>query len=395
MLHKLLFALTFLVGLIIRPDAIAQDTVVTASVEGYIFKPAHVEATDERVSQLTVAPGFTVQKFAEGLGQPRMLVVRDDSTVYVTRREGDVLLLRDTDGDGRVDEKKAVWQKDQVHGIALKDDQLYLITVNEVFRAEIKPDGTLKEPKQIMKDLPDGGQHPNRTIEFGPDGKLYVSVGSTCNACDETREENATLLVADADGKNRKIFASGLRNTIGFDWHPTTGTLYGLDHGIDWLGDDEQKEELNKLEEGGNYGWPYIYGDGKYNPADAPPNGVPYATYAKQVTLPVMQLPAHCAPLDMIFYEGEQFPPEYRNDAIATLHGSWNRSEPSGYKVVRIHFDEQGNPTKYTDLVSGFLIDGNRKQFARVVGLAPYADGSVLFSDDSGGVIYRLSYQGS
>lgn len=394
MLHKLLFALTFLVGLTVRPNAIAQDTVVTASVHGYVFKPAHVEATDERVSQLTLAPGFTIQKFAEGLGQPRMLVVRDDSTVYVTRREGDVLLLRDTDGDGRADEKKSVWQKDQVHGIALKDDQLYLVTVNEVFRADIKSDGTLKEPKQIMKDLPDGGQHPNRTIEFGPDGKLYISVGSTCNACDETREESATLLVADADGKNRKIFASGLRNTIGYDWHPATGALYGLDHGIDWLGDDEQKEELNKLEEGGNYGWPYIYGDGKYNPADAPPNGVPYATYAKQVTLPVLQLPAHCAPLDMIFYEGQQFPEEYQNDAIATLRGSWNRSEPSGYKVVRIHFDAQGNPTEYTDLVSGFLVDGNRKQFARVVGLAPYPDGSVLFSDDTGGVIYRLSYQG-
>ena len=308
----------------------AQDTVVTASVQGYVFKPAHVEPTDERVQQLTVPQGFTIKKFAEDLGKPRMLVVHDDSTVYVTRREGDVLMLRDTNGDGQADVTKTVWKKDQVHGIALQDNQMYLVTVNEVFRADIKPDGTLKEPKQIMKNLPDGGQHPNRTIEFGPDGKLYVSVGSTCNACDETREENATLLVADADGKNRKIFAKGLRNTIGFDWHPTTGTLYGLDHGIDWLGDNEQKEELNKLEEGGNYGWPYIYGDGKYNPADAPPDGESYEAYLKRVTLPVMQLPAHCAPLDMIFYEGEQFPQEYRNDAIVTLRGSWKPQRTRG-----------------------------------------------------------------
>ena len=387
---QLLFA-----SLLLAAAAHAQsDTVVTASVQGYVFKPAHVKPTDERVRQLSVPQGFTIQKFAEDLGKPRMLVVRDDSTVYVTRRGGDVLMLRDTNGDGRADVTKTVWKKDQVHGIALKDNQMYLVTVNEVFRADIKPDGTIKEPKQIMKDLPDGGQHPNRTIEFGPDGKLYVSVGSTCNACDETRDENATLLVVDADGKNRKIFAKGLRNTIGFDWHPTTGTLYGMDHGIDWLGDNEQKEELNKLEEGGNYGWPYIYGDGNYNPADAPPDGVPYETYAKQVTMPVLQLPAHCAPLDMIFYEGQQFPQEYRNDAIVTLRGSWNRSEPSGYKVVRIRFDEQGNPTEYTDLVSGFLVNDNQAQFSRVVGLAAYPDGSILISDDTGGVIYRLSYGG-
>ena len=387
----------FLISLLVGSPLFAQnaDTVVTASVQGYIFKPGHVDPTDERVSQLSVPEGFTVQKFAEGLGKPRMMVVRDDSTVYVTRRGGDVLMLRDTNGDGKADVTKTVWKKDQVHGLALNGDQLYLITVNEVFRTKVKPDGTFPEPKQIMKDLPDGGQHPNRTMEFGPDGKLYISVGSTCNACDETREENATLLVADADGKNRKIFAKGLRNTIGFDWHPTTGTLYGLDHGIDWLGDNEQKEELNKLEEGKNYGWPYIYGDGKYNPADEPPDGESYSAYAKKVTLPVMQLPAHCAPLDMIFYEGQQFPQEYQNDAIVTLRGSWNRSEPSGYKVVRIRFDEQGNPTEYTDLVSGFLLNGNQEQFSRVVGLAPYPDGSLLFTDDTGGVIYRLSYSGS
>ena len=387
----------FLISLLVGSFLFAQnaDTVVTASIQGYVFKPGHVDPTDERVSQLTVPEGFTVQKFAEGLGKPRMMVVRDDSTVYVTRRGGDVLMLRDTNGDGKADVTKTVWKKDQVHGLALNGDQLYLVTVNEVFRTKVKPDGTFPEPKQIMKNLPDGGQHPNRTIEFGPDGKLYISVGSTCNACDETREENATLLVADADGKNHKIFAKGLRNTIGFDWHPTTGTLYGLDHGIDWLGDDEQKEELNKLEEGKNYGWPYIYGDGKYNPADEPPDGESYSAYAKKVTLPVMQLPAHCAPLDMIFYEGQQFPQEYQNDAIVTLRGSWNRSEPSGYKVVRIRFDEQGNPTEYTDLVSGFLLNGDQEQFSRVVGLAPYPDGSVLISDDTGGVIYRLSYSGS
>lgn len=185
MMKPLIFSVSLLASGL---SALAQDSVVTASIQGYVFKPAHVEATDERVSQLNVPSGFAVQKFAEGLGKPRMMVVRDDSTVYVTRREGDVLMLRDTDGDGKADQQKTAWKKDQVHGIAMKDDQLYLVTVNEVFRAGFKPDGTLEEPKRIIENLPDGGQHPNRTVEFGPDGQLYISVGSTCNACDETRE---------------------------------------------------------------------------------------------------------------------------------------------------------------------------------------------------------------
>lgn len=377
---------TFLSTILFAQSAKPEEMV------GHVFKPEKVEATSEMVQQLDVPEGFQVSQYATDLGKPRMMAVSEQGNVYVTTREGKVFLLKDENNDGKSDQTQTVLTLDQVHGLAIQDDWLYMVTVNDVFRAKMKENGGLEQPDTIMTDLPDGGQHPNRTIEFGPDGKLYVSVGSTCNACDETTEESATLLVADADGKNREIYAKGLRNTIGFDWEPTTQKLWGMDHGIDWLGDEEQREELNQLEKDGNYGWPYIYGEGKYNPADEPPADTTYEEYAKMVTNPVMTFEAHSSPLDMIFYTGNQFPEEYQNDAIVTFHGSWNREKPSGYKVIRINF-EDGKPVDSTDLVTGFLTDDNQKQFGRVTGLAVLPDGSLLISDDENGVIYRLNYQ--
>jgi glucose/arabinose dehydrogenase len=137
--------------------------------------------------------------------------------------------------------------------------------------ADIQPDGTLSELKTLYNDFPDAGQHPNRTMEFGLDGRLYLSVGSTCNACNEPNPENATLLRVDTDGSGRRIFAKGLRNTIGFDWHPTTQKLFGFDHGADWLGDEQPREKLNELKDGDDYGWPWVYEDRRFNRTIEPP----------------------------------------------------------------------------------------------------------------------------
>lgn len=352
-----------------------------------------VPATDERVKQLKVPTGFTITKFAEDLNKPRMMAVHTDGTVYVTDRDkGTVTMLRDTNNDGKADQQKVVATKEEMHGIAIRDGKAYLMTVNEIYSADIKSDGTLGELKTIAKDFPEGGQHPNRTIEFGPDGMLYVSVGSTCNACGETNDENATLVQMKPDGSGRRIFAKGLRNTIGFAWHPQTKELYGFDHGIDWLGDTTQKEELNKLLEGGDYGWPYVYENGKANLADEPPKGMTWEEYARKTRFPALTYTAHSAPMDMVFYNGSQFPEEYKGDAIVTLHGSWNRSEPMGYKVVRVRY-ENGQPTSVEDFVTGFLVNGNKEQFGRVVGLAQHKDGSLLITDDDNGVIYRVGYK--
>lgn len=369
----------------------------SASIQGNVFEPALVDPTDERVAQLKLPAGFKIAKFADQLGKPRMLTVSASGNVYVTSREaGTVTLLRDTNSDGKADVKQVVANIKAVHGLTIHQDKMYLVAVKEVYRADINSDGTLGTPQQLINNLPDGGQHPNRTIGFGPDGLMYITVGSTCNACAEPNAENATILRANPDGSGRIIYASGLRNTIGFGWHPETKELWGLDHGIDWLGDDQQKEELNQIKQGAFYGWPYIYGDGSYNPHPRPMGDTTYADVLAKTTLPSYSYDPHAAPMGLVFYTGSGaatgFPAEYQNDAFATMRGSWNRSQPSGYNVIRIHY-EGGKPTRIDNFVTGFLVNDNKAQFGRPVGITTMPDGSLLFAEDNNGVIYRVTYQ--
>nr|WP_314093732.1 YbhB/YbcL family Raf kinase inhibitor-like protein [uncultured Shinella sp.] len=361
-----------------------------------VFKPNKVAPTSERIGQLKVPDGFSVQQFAQGLGNSRIVAVSDQGFVYVSRREeGDVLLLKDEDGDGKADQAPVqVAARAQAHGLAINANKLYLVTVKEVFVAEIRKDGTLGPLEMIIGDLPDSGQHPNRVIAFGPDGMLYISVGSTCNACNESNAENATVLRAAPDGKSRTIFASGLRNTIGFDWHRETGELWGLDHGIDLLGDEIQPEELNKLEQGKQYGWPHVYGKGDIYPQSTPVGGLTKQQWRDQSEPMVIGYTAHAAPMQMKFYSGTSFPVEYAGDAFATMRGSWNRNPASGYEIVRIHF-ENGAPKSIEPFLTGFLTDGGKTHFARPVGLAVAKDGSLLMADDANGVIYRVAYTGN
>lgn len=375
------------------PETNAEPT--SASIQGNVFEPALVPATDERIAQLSVPVGFAVTKFADQMGKPRILTVGPTGNVYVSdRTAGTVTLLQDTNGDGKADTKRTVATIKDIHGLTIHQGQLYMVAIKELYVAAIKSDGSLENTKQLISDLPDGGQHPNRTIAFGPDGMLYITVGSTCNACADTNPESATILRANPDGTNRKIFAKGLRNTIGFGWHPQTQAMYGLDHGIDWLGDEQQKEELNLIKEGAFYGWPYIYGDGNYNPHPRPMGDTTYAQILAKTTLPVLQYDPHAAPMGLVFYTSagaaSSFPADYQNDAFATMRGSWNRSQPSGYKVIRIHF-ENGRPVRAEDFVTGFLVNNNQAQFGRPVGIATLADGSLLFTEDNNGVIYRVS----
>lgn len=361
-----------------------------------VFKPNKVQPTSDRIKALKLPEGFTVAPFAQGLGNARIVAVSPEGFVYVSRREeGDVLLLKDENGDGKADGPPiTVANRAQAHGLAIKDGTLYLATVKEVFTARIEKDGTLGPLTMIIGNLPDAGQHPNRTLAFGPDGMLYISIGSTCNACNESNPENATLLRATPDGKSRTIFASGLRNTIGFDWNPQTGELWGLDHGIDLLGDEVQPEELNRLERGKQYGWPHVYGAGDIYPQSTPVGGVTKPQWRDQSEPMVIGYTAHAAPMQMAFLKGSGFPAEYEGDAFATMRGSWNRNPASGYEVVRIHF-EKGEPTSIEPFLGGFLTDGGKTHFARPVGLAFAKDGALLMSDDVNGVLYRIAYDGA
>ena len=380
--------------LLFAASAPAQDgnkQVITDQVEGHIFRAKQVATTPERLKQIQAPEGFTITPFASGLNKPRMLEVTPEGYVYATDRDkGLVTLLIDKNNDGKADVMKVVAQRDNMHGITYHDGKLYLITVTQVFTAGIKKDGTLDSLQLIITNLPDGGQHANRTLHFGPDDKLYISIGSTCNSCDEPNEENATIMQFNADGTGRHIFARGLRNTIGFRFHPQTKQLWGFDQGIDWLGDSAQREEINLIKENQKYGWPYVYEDGKYDLHASPPN-LTYRQYAFQTTYPELMYTAHSAAMDWLFYTGRQWPKEYQNDAIVTMHGSWNREHPSGYRLVRVHF-EKGKPTEITDFITGFYNDSDSSMFARVCGLVQLKDGSVLFADDANGYIYRIAY---
>lgn len=363
----------------------AQDESAKQAIETHVVKPAKVDATPERIAGLKLADGYRVGVFAKDLKNARVLQVAPDGTVYVSRRDqGDVLMLKDADGDGRADGAPVeVAHRAGAHGLAIHDGKLYIATVKEVFAADIQPDGKLGPLTMLLGDLPDGGQHGNRTLAFGPDGMLYISVGSTCNACNESNPEAATLLRASPDGKSRTVFASGLRNTIGFAWNPSTGELWGVDHGIDSLGDDLQPEELNKLEKGKKYGWPHAYGDNAINVQGAPPpGGITREQWAKDSVPMVLGYTAHAAPMQLVFAPD--------GDAYATMRGSWNRQPPSGYEVVRVDF-ENGQPKSISPFLTGFLVDDGRAHFGRPVGLAVAKDGALLVGDDANGVIYRVA----
>jgi Raf kinase inhibitor-like YbhB/YbcL family protein len=324
-----------------------------------------------------------------------MLAISEAGILYATRRSvGDVVMVKDEDSDGKAEAVRTVASRPGMHGIAFDGDQVFLATVNDVYVADVADDGTFGELKRIINDLPDGGQHPNRTLAIGPDDMLYISAGSTCNACDETNPESATLLRASKDGKTRTIFASGLRNTIGFGWETTTGALYGFDHGVDWLGDEEQIEELNVVEQGKQYGWPYVYGTGEFNPQDDPPEGMTLEQWAKLSTEPVLGYTAHSAPMQMAFYDGGMFPPEYRGDAFVAMRGSWNRRPPSGYEVLRVDF-EDGKLVGFERFLEGFLIEregGGYGYLSRLAGIAVAPDGALFVADDANGIIYRVSH---
>ena len=362
-------------------------------IVGHVLEPRQV-AVNDGLHRVGLHWGFEINVFAKDLINPRMLAVAADGTVYVTRRSvGDLVMLRDTNGDGVADLQQSIAHRPGMHGIALDGNSMYLATVNSVYKTTIQPDGTVAPLQTLVDDLPDGGQHPNRTVAVGPDGLLYVSVGSTCNACDETNPESATLLQMKPDGSSRSIFASGLRNTIGFAFEPSTGELYGMDHGIDWLGDNEQYEELNHLVKGKQYGWPYIYDNSQFNPQDDPPGEISHAEWAARSVEPLGYYTPHAAPMQMVFYTGEQFPADFKGDAFVAMRGSWNRYPPSGYEIARIRFDG-GKPAGFEAFAQGFLQrkDGKWVHQGRLAGLAQAKDGALLVSDDTNGVIYRIAY---
>ena len=388
---------TCILTLTLASAALAQEQKLPQGVDvsSSTFRAERRDFSEEYLSRLRLPPGFKVTVFAVGLGRPRMIAVAEDGTVYITRRANDVVALKDTDGDGKSDEMKvALKDLPQVHGIALRGNQVYLATPAEVWLSERASDGSLSTPRKIADGLPNGGQHSSRTLGIGPDDMLYINVGSTCNNCIESNKESATMQRMTLDGKSRTTFAKGLRNTLGFGWHPQTQEMWGMDHGTDFLGNDVPPEELNRLSEAKDYGWPRCFGQQRIDPTRDKPDGMTREEFCAKTEPAALDFPAHSSPIGFVFYTGSQFPAEYRNDAFVALHGSWNRNPPSGFKIVHVKF-ENGKATRFEDFLTGFTLDNGAAQFGRPTGLAIAKDGALLLTDDSNGVVYRISYVGA
>ena len=379
---SLLFAATLLAypqkG--IPPKDVVSISTVTKYAQHVDFKPS-------MVNNLKVPAGWEVSIAASGLGKPRMLYLGKPGQLYVTRRDaGDILMLTDNNGDNQFDElKTAVADFKGVHGIVIKDGYIYGCNNNEVRRYKLTPDGTAdsKSKEVLINDLPSGGQHSNRTIDFGADGQLYITVGSVCNDCVGDKE-TATILTADPKTWKRSIYASGLRNTIGFDWHPQTGELWGLDNGSDFKGDQWPPEELNRLVKNSDYGFPFAYAKREVDKTREDPMGTTKEELVKTTEPSVMEFPAHAAPIAFQFF-GKATP--FNGDALVCWHGSWNASAVVGYKVQRIVF-KNGQPSSAEDFLSGFLINGEKERFGRPAGLVISDNGAVFVSDDANGVLY-------
>jgi Raf kinase inhibitor-like YbhB/YbcL family protein len=377
------------------PAAGQQGKLTDVTIEGHVYEPARLPPTDARVANLSVPTGFVVQRFAEGLDNPRILALGPNGSIYVTQRKpGNVVVVRDTDGDGIADLQRIALRLPQAHGIAIRGNEIYLTDVKRIYAGDIRADGSIANVRAIVRNLPDGGQHPNRTLGFSPEGDLFVTVGSTCNECREPNPENATILKVDLRSGEREIYASGLRNTIGFGWHPTSRLLYGMDHGIDWLGDNEQSEEMNAIRGRMRYGWPYIYDEDQFNPHSEPEN-LTLEQWAQLSEEPVGLYTPHSAPMQLAFYMANAFPADFRNNAFVSMRGSWNRKPPSGYEIVRARFGPDGTFEAFEPFVTGFLEqqpDGSFGYFARPVGSLVDSSGALLISDDTNNTLYRIAH---
>ena len=337
-------------------------------------------------ARLTPPQGFTVNAYAIGLGQARAAVLTSKGDIIVSSPPHRVLLVKaDSDGDGRSDGAETLIDKlENPSGLFLDGDQLYIAEDSRVLRVgfDVEIGKIVGTPETILTDLPRNGMHWTRTIKKGPDGYFYVSIGSSCNVCVETNPWRAGI-IRFKPGEKAELYASGLRNTVGFDWQPGTNALYGVDNGRDWLGDNLPPEKVNLIKEGGFYGWPYLYGDNQPDPnfgkeaSDRTSHAIP----------PVYALPAHVAPLSILFLRHSKMA-KFGDAALVAEHGSWNRSQKIGYQVVAFHW-RQGQITE-EPFLTGFL-KGGSDVLGRPVDIVESPEGMIFISDDYNGVIWRVA----
>jgi len=367
----------------------APPLLITVALAGCVgLFPVRAPSAD--LAAIRLPPGFTIGIFARDLAHARFLAIDPRGTLLVSvPRQGRVLALPDADGDGRADQAVPVAEGlDLPHGLAFLDGRLYVAETGRVVRFDYDPVARRVQgpPTVVVPDIPPRGGHWTRTIAFGPDRHLYVSVGSSCNVCKESDPRRAAIYRYQADGSGGRPFATGLRNAVGIAFRPATDELWATVNGRDWLGDDQPSEYVTRVVDGGFYGWPACHWAPSGLIPDPDHGG---ADRCRAVARPSLLYQAHTAPLGLAFYTGAQFPAAYRGSLFVALHGSWNRSVPVGYKVIRVRMD--GPAPVAEDFATGWL--SGTKYTGRPVDLAVAPDGALFVSDDSQGVVYRIAYR--
>lgn len=337
------------------------------------------------LSDIRLPAGFRIEIAVDGVANARSMALGDQGTLFIgTRRSGRVYAVTDQDGDGRFDPPRVLFDGLRMpNGIAFRQGALYVAENHRIVRYD-RIEQQLDQPPEpaVLARLPTETHHGWRYLAFGPDGRLYVAIGAPCNICNEPGF--GTIVRMRADGGEREVMAAGVRNSVGFDWQPGSAVLWFSDNGRDWLGDDLPPDELNRAAEPGlHFGYPYCHA------GDIPDPEYGEQRSCREFTPPALRLGAHVAALGVRFYTGKQFPADYRDQLFIAEHGSWNRTEPVGYRIglARIEGDRV---TSYEPFADGWL--GPHGVSGRPVDLLVMPDGSLLVSDDHAGVVYRISY---
>jgi len=368
---------------VLPPTSGIKETAVTG------FGDIDNELGAAQVNGLKAPKGFIISFFAKDLGNARDLEFSPGGTLLLSiPGSGKVVALPDRDSNGSADENKTILSRlNKPHGIAFFEDKLFVVEETKVVRYNWDEENLKAEEDKKLFDLPKGGRHFTRTIAFNKDGQMFISLGSTCDVCYEKNEWIAAVITSDSDGASPRLFASGLRNAVFITTHPKTGELWGTEMGRDFLGDNKPPDEINIIKDGQNYGWPICYGK-KVHDSNFDKN-----IYTEDPCLftesPIYEIPAHSAPLGLAFINSPQFPSDWQGDLLVAYHGSWNRSVPTGYKVVRMNVD--GNTISgEEDFMTGF-ISGSQAN-ARPVDVIFDSSGNLFVSDDKAGAVYKVQY---
>lgn len=349
-------------------------------------------STDNILEKLHLPAGFSISIYANNVPNARSMALGKNGVVYIgTRRIGAVYAVQDSNDDGFADKHYVLATNLYMpNGVAYKNGDLFVAQTNKIIRFNNIDQNLSNPPKPIIiyDKLPSDKHHGWKYLRFGKDNKLYTAVGAPCNICVPKKNIYSSLVRMNPQGGEFEILARGIRNSVGFDWHPTTNKLFFTDNGADYMGDNLPADELNSWsEKGQHFGYPFCHA------GNIPDTKLASNKKCNQFTAPEWKFKAHKAPLGMLFYTGKQFPKQFKNQLFVAQHGSWNRSKPHGYQIALVKF-KQGKPFAEQGFITGWL-DANNKVLGRPVDIVQMLDGSLLISDDKLGVIYRVQYNHS